>query len=167
MAEMNRRTRVLSFPNPVDEVSARLVAAGVVGLCLLYLVTGWGPLLLVLSYGFLARVASGPTLSPLGQVVTRVIRPRLAWAVRDAPGPPKRFAQGIGAALSTGSVAAWLLGQTGTAQVLVSAILGAASLEAFVGYCIGCRLFRLLMGTGLIDDAICEACNDIWDRSRV
>ena len=44
---------------------------------------------------------------------------------------------------------------------------GAASLEAFVGYCIGCRLFRLLMGAGLIDDAICEACNDIWDRSRV
>jgi hypothetical protein len=52
------------------------------------------------AYGFLARVASGPTLSPLGQLATRVIVPRLAAAPRLVPGPPKRFAQGIGATLS-------------------------------------------------------------------
>ena len=129
MAEMNRRTRVFSFPNPVDEVSARLVAAGVVGLCLLYLVTGWGPLLLVLSYGFLARVASGPTLSPLGQVVTRVIRPRLAWAVRDAPGPPKRFAQTVGLVFA----AAALVLSYGFGQHLAAeAVLG--TLVVFAGF---------------------------------
>ena len=45
---------------------------------------------------FAGILATGPTLSPLGTLVTRVVRPRLSWAVREAPGPPNRFAHGIG-----------------------------------------------------------------------
>ncbi len=64
---------LLSFPNPVDEVSARLVAGGAVVLSAAYVVTGWTPLVALLAYGFVARVLTGPTLSPLGQLVTRVV----------------------------------------------------------------------------------------------
>ncbi|HLM49701.1 MAG TPA: DUF4395 family protein, partial [Solirubrobacteraceae bacterium] len=59
---------LFSFPNPVNEVSARLVAAGVVAMAVAALL---GPrwLLVPLAYGFVARVLTGPTLSPLGQLV--------------------------------------------------------------------------------------------------
>ncbi len=150
---------LFSFPHPVDEVSARLVATGVVLQCVAILVTGWTVLL---AWGFVARVATGPTLSPLGTLVTRVVRPRLAWATRDTPGPPKRFAQGIGATLSVGALAATVLGAGSLAKALVAAILVAASLEAFVGFCLGCWMFRVLMRIGLVPEETCEACRDLW-----
>ena len=61
------------FPNPVNEVSARLVAGGVVLMALGALLLGQMWLLVPLAYGFVARVVTGPTLSPLGQLVTRVV----------------------------------------------------------------------------------------------
>jgi hypothetical protein len=127
--------------------------------CVAILVTGWTVLLVLLAWGFVARVATGPTLSPLGSLVTRVVRPRLAWAARDTPGPPKRFAQGIGATLSVGALVA---GAGTVADVLVAAILVAASLEAFAGFCLGCWLFRILMTIGVVPEETCEACRDLW-----
>src|SRR5256885_17205427 len=93
------------FPDPVNEVSARLVAGGVVLLSVATIVIDQPWLLLVLAYGFVARVLTGPTLSPLGQLVTRVVTPRLPVAPKPVPGPPKRFAQGIGAAFSVTAAA--------------------------------------------------------------
>ncbi len=154
--------RLFSFPHPVNEVSARLVAAGVVVLCGLTLATRQPVLLLPLAYGFVARVLSGPTLSPLGQLVTRVITPALGAAERPVPGPPKRFAQGIGATLSSAAVLAhFWFGATGVAWALVAMILVAATLESALGFCIGCRLFALLMRLGVIPDDVCEACHDL------
>src|SRR2546422_6234690 len=86
--------RLFSFPNPVNELSARLVAGGVVILAALTLALDEPWLLVPLSYGFVARVLTGPTLSPLGQLVTRVIVPRLPLPAKYVAGPPKRFAQG-------------------------------------------------------------------------
>src|SRR4051794_2415027 len=59
-----------SFPNPVDQVSARLVAGGVLVLATSFVLTTWTPLVAVLAYGFVARVLAGPRLSPLGLLVT-------------------------------------------------------------------------------------------------
>lgn len=157
--------RLFSFPDPVNEIAARVVAGGVVTLCLLTLVTQSPVLLAVLAYGFLARVLTGPSLSPLGQLATRVIAPRLSVAARPVPGPPKRFAQGIGATLSIGAAVAYFgFGASGLAWVLVAMILVAASLEAFVGFCLGCTLFAGLMRIGVIPESVCEACNNIWAR---
>ncbi|MCU1352907.1 MAG: glutaredoxin/malate transporter fusion protein [Acidimicrobiales bacterium] len=159
--------RVLTFPNPVDEVSARLVAAGVVVLTVTTIVTGQAWLTAVLAYGFAARVLAGPTLSPLGQLATRVVRPRLRIAARPVPGPPKRFAQAIGATLSISAAVLHLaFGRTTLALVLVGAIALAATLESVFGYCIGCKLFGLLMRLGLIPADVCEACGDLALRRR-
>jgi len=152
----------LSFPDPVNEVAARLVAGGVVAMTAVFLITGNDLLLLVIAYGFLARVLAGPKISPLGLLVTRIIEPALPIQPRLTPGPPKRFAQGIGATLSLAAVVSYLvLGVTPLAYVLVAAILVAASLEAFVGFCLGCTIFGLLMRMGLIPESVCEACADI------
>jgi len=156
---------LFSFPNPVNEVSARLVAAGVVAQCALLLATRQPLLLLPLAYGFVARVLSGPTLSPLGQFVTRVVTPAVPWAPRMVPGPPKRFAQGIGATLSVAAaVAALGFDDTGLAWVLVAMVLVAASLESAFGLCLGCKGFALLMRAGIIPESVCEACNDLSRR---
>jgi hypothetical protein len=159
------RSRLFSFPDPVNEVSARLVAAGVVVMAAIILFAGQTWLVAVLAYGFVARVLTGPTLSPLGRVVTDVITPRLPLAARPTAGPPKRFAQGIGATLSTAAVVAHFgFGSATVANVLVAMILVAASLEAFVGFCLGCTIFRGLMRLGVIPESACEACNNLQLR---
>lgn len=150
------------FPDPVNEVSARLVAGGVVTMAAAAVLLDARWLTLVLAYGFVARVLAGPTFSPLGQLVTRVVTPRLGLAPRYVPGPPKRFAQGIGAAFTlTAAGLAYLGDAWGAAQVVLGLLLVAASLEAFVGLCLGCTAFALLMRVGVIPASVCERCNDL------
>ena len=101
---------LVSFPDPLNEKAARVVAAVVLIISLVALAGGWYWLAAVLAYGFVARTLSGPKLSPLGWLASRQIAPRLGPA-KPIPGPPKRFAQGIGALLSsTAAVLALALG---------------------------------------------------------
>ncbi|MBK5289183.1 MAG: DUF4395 domain-containing protein [Acidimicrobiia bacterium] len=156
--------RFFEFPNPVDEVSARLVASGVVVMVVVMFATRQWWILAPLTFGFIARVASGPRFSPLGLLVTRVIRPRLSVTPRLVPGPPKRFAQGMGVAFSTTASVLALAGATGAAVVVLSLLLIAASLEAFVGLCLGCKVFAGLMRIGWVPESACEACADLSTR---
>ena len=152
---------IFSFPNPVNEKAARAVAGGVVVVCLLTLVTGWAWLTALLAYGFLARVLSGPTLSPLGQLATRVIAPRLGPPTLVS-GPPKRFAQGIGATVTVAAAILYFgFGLEAVALILVALILVAATLEAVFGFCLGCWAFATLMRAGVIPASVCESCADL------
>jgi hypothetical protein len=154
---------LFSFPNPVNEVSARLVAGGVVVMAVVALAFDQLWLLLPLAYGFVARVLTGPTLSPLGQLVTRVITPRLPVAPKYVAGPPKRFAQGIGATLTVaGAVLYFGFGLEGATQVLLGMVVVAATLESVFAICLGCQVFGLLMRWNVIPDEVCERCNNIW-----
>lgn len=152
---------MIGFPNPVDEVSARLVAGGVVLLGLLQLATGSRLLLAVLAYGFVARVLTGPKLSPLGRLVTQVVRPRLAVTPRPVAGPPKRFAQGIGTAFTVSALAAALLGLPGVATALIAVLVVFATLESVFGFCMGCTVFGWLMRANVIPESVCVECADI------
>jgi hypothetical protein len=159
--------RLLSFPDPVNEVSARLVAGGVLAMCLTAIVFRQPWLTAVIAYGFVARVLTGPTLSPLGQLVTRVVTPRLRLPEKLVSGPPKRFAQGIGAVLSvSAAVLALGFGLHPAAYVLLGLIAVAATLESVFAYCIGCKIFAGLMRIGLVPESTCEQCNDIRTRPR-
>ncbi len=153
-----------TFPDPVNETSARLVATGVVAQGLAFVAVREWWVLVPLAYGFLARVLAGPRFSPLGRFVTAVVTPRIRRQHRLAPGPPKRFAQGIGLAFSAGALVAQSLGATPVAVVLIVGLIGAASLEAFAGFCLGCVIFGRLMRWGVIPDTVCEACADIRPR---
>jgi hypothetical protein len=153
---------LFSFPDPVNEVSARLVAGGVVLLSAATIALDQRWLTALIAYGFLARVASGPTLSPLGQLVTRVVVPRLPLAARPVPGPPKRFAQAIGATFSvTAAVLALGFGLSTAAYAVLGALIAAATLESVFGVCLGCRMFALLMRAGVIPQEVCERCANI------
>ena len=157
---------LFSFPDPVNEKAARTVAAGVAAASALTLLTGWHWLLLAIAYGFVARVLTGPTLSPLGQLATRVVAPRLGAPVY-VPGPPKRFAQGIGAACTVAAATfALALGWTTAANVVLAMIVVLATLEAALALCLGCEVFALLMRAGVIPERACVDCADVGRRSR-
>ncbi len=157
----------MSFPDPVNETSARLVAAGVVAQAVLFVALREWWVLVPLSYGFLARVATGPTLSPLGQFVTRTATPmvetwlrrrRSTFHSRQVPGPPKRFAQAIGLAFTVAASGAWALGAEAVAVVLIAMLAVAATLEAAFAICLGCIAYSAVWG--------CADCDDISDRLR-
>jgi hypothetical protein len=152
---------LFTFPDPVNELSARLVAGGVVMMSALTpaLALRWGPA--VIAYGFVARVAAGPRFSPLGQLVTRLVTPRLRMDPALVPGPPKRFAQGIGALITVSSAVLAGLGFWTAAQVVLGFVVVAATLESVFALCMGCKLFALLMRLGVIPASVCERCNTI------
>jgi Domain of unknown function (DUF4395) len=155
---------IFGFPHPVNEKAARTVAGVVFATSILTLATGWYWLLIPLAYGFWARVLTGPTLSPVGRFATKVAAPRLGEP-KYVAGPPKRFAQAMGAAMSTAALVAWLLGATSVVNVLLGLLIVASGLESIFAFCLGCHAFALLMRLGLVPDDVCEECNNIWQRA--
>ena len=149
---------ILSFPNPVNEVAARSVAGMVLAVALATILTGEPWLLLFLVYGFVARVLTGPTLSPIGLIATRLVVPLLNIPEKPVPGPPKRFAQFVGLVVSSvGAVLfIWVSPIAGKSVLGVLAVF--AALESGFGFCAGCFVFGYLMRWGLIPESVCLAC---------
>jgi hypothetical protein len=148
---------VFSFPNPVNEKAARVVAGVVAITGLIILATGAYWLLIPVTYGFWARVLTGPTLSPLARLAMKVA----PGEPKYVPGPPKRFAQGMGAAMTSAATVLWLTGATTAAGIVVAMLVVAATLESVFAFCLGCQVFAGLMRLGLIPEAVCAECNDI------
>jgi uncharacterized protein DUF4395 len=152
---------LFSFPNPVNEKAARVVASVVLVVAIGTLVSGVYWLLVPLAYGFWARVLTGPKLSPLGWTAQNVVAPRLGER-KPVPGTPKRFAQAIGALISTAALVFGLvLGHHTVADVLLVVLVLAAGLESIFAICLGCEVFGLLMRAGLVPQEVCAECADI------
>ena len=157
---------LFSFPNPVNEKAARVVAACVAIVGVIALATGAYWLAAPLAVGFLLRVLFGPRFSPFALLATRVVAPRLGEPKLVA-GPPKRFAQGMGAVMTTvAAVLALGVGADGAAAALFVALVVAATLESVFALCLGCQLFALLMRAGLIPESVCAECANIWSRGE-
>jgi hypothetical protein len=157
---------LLGFPRIVNEKAARVVAAVVAVVALVILATGWWGLLVPVAAGFWLRVAAGPKLSPLGMLAARVVAPRLGRP-KEVAGPPKRFAQSIGAVLTTAAaIAALAFGAHTVAGVLVAMLFVAATLESVFALCLGCQAFTALMRAGIVPPEVCAECADISSRLR-
>ena len=149
---------LIGFPDPVNETSARVVASGVVGMAAATIAFDQPWILLPLTYGFAARVLTGPKLSPLGRLATEVVTPRLPIDHKLVPGAPKRLAQGVGLAISASSLVLAATGRRRVAYRVLSLLLVAASLEAVLGLCLACNAFPLLMRLGLVPEETCRRC---------
>ena len=150
---------LFSFPNPVNDYAARMVALFVVALALAFQITGNDYILIFLAYGFAARTLTGPSLSPIGQLVTRLLIPLLRIPNKPVAGPPKRFAQSIGLGFSIAALVTFYLGDSIVITRYLIGTLGLfASIEAFLGFCTGCYGFGWLMRFGIIPDSVCEEC---------
>jgi hypothetical protein len=153
---------LIGFPNPVNEKAARVVAGGVVLMAVAAIALELEWLLIVIALGFLARVLTGPKLSPLGQLATKAVAPRLGDP-KYVAGPPKRFAQAMGLTMSTAAVLLYFAFDAPTAAWAVTGVLAAAAtLESVFALCLGCQVFAVLMRIGLVPEATCERCSNIW-----
>jgi hypothetical protein len=154
---------LFTFPDQVNEKAVRVTAAGVALLSAAAILTRRPELLALIAYGFVARVLAGPRLSPLAQVATRVVAPRLG-PPRPVSGRPKRFAQALGAVASTGALVAYLFGAHVLAFALAGVMVLLASLESGLGICVGCLLYAQLTRRGLIRADECADCADVRGR---
>ena len=155
---MNTIKALFSFPNPVNEISARLVAAMVAMLTIATLLTEHQFVAGFLLYGFIARVATGPTLSPMGLIATKIIVPAFGNPTKLVAGPPKRFAQTIGLIFSAIAFVMLLLDFILVFKITLSILVIFALLESVVGFCAGCFVFNYLMKWKIIPQSICESC---------
>ena len=158
---------LFSFPDPVNDYAARFVATMVVILTLSFLVTANIWVLIFILYGFLARVLTGPTLSPIGLIATKILVPLFGNPEKLVHGPPKRFAQAIGLVLSTAALITYLFSDISTTRYLIGILGFFASLEAFIGFCTGCYVFGWMIRFRLIPESVCESCkidySEIYD----
>ena len=164
-AESGLLKRVFAFPNPVNEYAARCTAGIVVVLTLVAILSQWEWLVGVIAAGFILRLAFGPRISPAALVSVKVLAPRFGPA-KLVPGPPKRFAQGMGVFMSVAAFILLLSGAPVVGWALMALLLVAASLEAFIGLCLGCIIFGFLVRRGLIPAGICDECANVSFRSR-
>ncbi len=155
---MDTINNLFSFPNPVNEFSARFVAGMVAILTIATILTENQFVAGFLLYGFLARVATGPTLSPIGLLATRVIVPALGNPTKLVAGPPKRFAQTVGLAFSATAFVMLMLDFILVFQITLAILVVFALLESVAGFCAGCFVFSYLMKWKIIPQSVCESC---------
>jgi hypothetical protein len=151
-----------TFPDPVNETAVRITATGVAVLSALAIALQSPEMLIVVAYGFVARVTAGPRISPLALLSLRVITPRLPGPHRLVPGPPKRFAQGLGAVTSGFAVLAYYaFGWPPVAWALAGLLVVLASLEAALRICVGCIIHAQLARRGILATPVCADCSDV------
>ena len=130
-------------PDRVDEGAARLGA----GLTLL--ITGlsiglgraWLPLLLAADFGLRSR--GWNRFSPIAQAA-KGLRVLARLEPKPTNAGPKRFAALLGLVFSLAIAIALALHHPKAALAVAVALGLCASLEAFLGYCLGCKVYTLL-----------------------
>jgi hypothetical protein len=148
-----------SFPQTVNEPTARTVAAlvAVTAAALVLSQSFW--FLAFLAYEFLARVLYGPRLSFMVTIAERLVLEPLKVDRRPVPGPPKRFAQFVGLLFSLAAAGAWIFtGEFTVSAWIIGVLFVFAALEAAIGFCAGCFVFGLAMKAGLVPREVCERC---------
>ena len=154
---------IFSFPHPVNDVAARLVAGMVMVLTLTIILTNVYWLIFLLAYGFLARVLTGPKLSPMGLLATRVLVPMLGNRKKMVAGPPKRFAQSVGLLFSvTALLMIYGFALPDVAEGVMIVLVIFSAMESLLGFCAGCFVFGYLIKLGMIPEETCKRCADIF-----
>ena len=149
---------VTRFPKKISEVVVRFTAAEVFILSVIAVVAGspWVPLFL--AFDFALRAFIFPRWSPLG-MGARIVASTLGTAERkNVFFSPKRFAAAIGFSLSA---IGFVLGFSGYTAGLIAAmgVLAVFSgLEAFAGFCAGCKMYGWFIRWGVIPVEKCPDC---------
>lgn len=129
-------------PEVVDDHAIR-IGAGLtilVTAATLYFRSGW--IALALGLDFALRSRGLAAASPVAQAAKAL---RKLSGLRPAPinAGPKRFAALVGAVFSLVIAAALFLHLIGVALAAAAVLILCAALEAFLGYCVGCKVYGL------------------------
>jgi len=146
------------FPVKVQQPVARLIAVSVFTFTLLAVVLEQPWIAALLVVDFLLRAVVTPRWSPLAALARAA-----AARISDSSGgtvsyPPKRFAAEIGLVLSVLILATGLLGLRIVFLSLGGVLVLFSFLEAAFGFCVGCRMFGLMIRFGWIARDKCPEC---------
>lgn len=141
---------LLWFPNVVNRwvvqgTGMLVVALSVLGI--IYRTHRWGWWVTAfLLLDFVSRFAFGGAASLLSQIAAVLVAPFENGTMlrpQFKPGPPKQFAAACGIAFSATATALYFNGYYIAGAVILGLLAGAAGLEGFVDYCVGCVFFGL------------------------
>jgi len=129
-------------PDVVDDRATRIGAALVILSVIAGLWSGrfWIPLALALDFGLRSR--GKVVFSPIAQVA-KALRKVSGLGPRAVNAGPKRFAALVGAIFSLLIAGSQALHLARLALVVGAVLILCAALEAFLGFCVGCRVYNL------------------------
>lgn len=162
------------FPNVVNNYVVRVTGFQVFCLCVVSIVfhnETWGRYLAVgLLVDFVIRMMVGSSLSPLGMIATVVTSP---WRPQFKPGPPKQFASFCGVFFSLVATLFYFVDFEGheiAGAIVLAMLAGAAGMEAFLDFCLGCLFFSWGIKFGVFPDSVYriytsskQETEDSWD----
>jgi len=127
----------------VNSRVVRIVAGEVVLIAVVFIVWPQWWLFLTLAADFLLRALGYRKYSPLA-TIARTLASALKLDRQPVNAAPKQFAAKIGVGFALSAAVLAFFGLTLAAQLVAAGLLGAASLEAFLGYCVGCKVYSLI-----------------------
>ncbi len=111
-------------------------------------------LFLVLWLSFGAGTFWGNGRHPFAAFYRVAIQPRLSKPIPTEDARPPRFALGVGFAFTTIGLVLHAIGVPYGLVAAAAFVIIASFLQAFVGYCLGCQVYLLLIRGGLIKPQI-------------
>lgn len=128
----------------IDEKVVRVIAVQVFlgGVLTIFFPQVWIPLYLLIDFSLRAFVdGQGSLLKWNAQ------RIKQAFSLANTPtnAAPKQFAAVIGAGFSALILISFLLGYQTIGLILLGILITCAGLEGFLGYCVGCTFYQLLL----------------------
>jgi hypothetical protein len=146
------------FPDCVSEASVRAAAGQVFALILLAAVLRFPWLALLVAVDFALRVFAGPQWSFLSFTARKLLVPLFGIRGDQIPYAPKRFAAAIGLSLSAAAFVLALIAGAWVWIVPLAVLWLFSGLEAFLGFCAGCRIYGLLMRWHIVPEHDCPQC---------
>lgn len=128
---------------PMNENKARLTAFFVLVLGTVFLFAKWWIIMAFLVIDFLLRANNLGKYSLLAILSDVGIK---QFNIKNKPTDraPKRFAAGVGLVFTAGTLILTFLNLTTTVLIVTSVLILFAFLEAFLGFCAGCRVYSML-----------------------
>ena len=134
----------MTAPSPQIDVRAPRFAAALTSVVLaVALLTGSGWLVAAQAVVFAVGAVAGMRYAPYGLLFRALIAPRLGPAREREPESPLRFAQLVGFTFAVTGASGYLLGVPVLGALATGLALGAALLNAAVGFCLGCELYLI------------------------
>jgi hypothetical protein len=147
------------FPGKVPQavVRATAIEVSIVAVLTIVFASPWPALFLMLDFGTRGFVT--PRLSLLAAVSKSLWVPVLH--LDGGPSvfyTPKKFAARIGFIMALISSSLFFAGLPGAGSIVIGVLAVFAFLEGAFGYCVGCKIYAVLVGRGLLDGSDCRDC---------
>ena len=146
------------FPAKVPEAVVRSTAIEVFAVAVLTVVlrNPWSAAALAVDFAMRAFVS--PKLSPFAAISKAVWVPVLHLKGPTIFYTPKKFAAGMGFAMSAAGTVLLFAGPPFAGAAVFSVLALFSFLEGAFGLCVGCKIFGFLAGRGLVDASDCPNC---------